>query len=196
MIQIIKVFCVTVYVLLCFLLLVVGILFHPPWPLLARLLVVDDSPKPVDVLITLAGDSERDLYAAELYRQGLARKIIMSGCGTEAVKMATRAVHAGVKEKDVIVESKAESTYQNAIFSRELVLRGNFKSSIVVTSPYHMRRTRLVFERVFKNTGVDLLYCSTKDSGFNTDGLCKSEIDRQIVKREYIKLIYYWFKYW
>lgn len=176
--------------------LIFAILSNLPWPLLAKLLVVDDRPEKVDVLITLAGDSERDLYAAELYRLGLAPKIIMSGCGSSAWKMAKRAVNIGVRERDIIVEEKSESTYQNAVYSRDIVLAQNFKSAIIVTSPYHMRRTKLVFGRVFRNTGVELLYCSTRDSGFNVDGQCKSEIDRQIVRREYTKLVYYWFRYW
>ncbi|MCL6561055.1 MAG: YdcF family protein [Firmicutes bacterium] len=171
-------------------------LSRPPWALLAKLLVVDDRPEKVDVLIVLAGDSERDLYAAELYRLGLAPKIIMSGCGPTARQMADRAVKAGVRAQDIIMEEKSESTYENAVYSRDIVLTRNFKSAIVVTSPYHMRRTRLVFGRVFRNTGVRLLYCSTRDSEFNTDGQCKSETDRQIVRREYLKLIYYWFRYW
>jgi len=170
------------------------IISYPPWPLLAKLLVVDDRPEKVDVLIVLAGDSERDLYAVQLYKLGLAPKIIMSGCG--GGQMAKRAVNTGVRERDILIDDKSENTYQNAVYSRDIVVAQNFKSAIVVTSPYHMRRTKLVFGRVFRKTGVKLLYCSTKDSGFNVDGQCKSDIDRQIVRREYIKLIYYWFKYW
>lgn len=147
-------------------------------------------------MIALGGDSERDLYAAELYRLGLAPKIIMSGCGSSALQMAKRAVSAGVREGDILVENKSESTYQNALYSRDIVLKQGFRSAIVVTSPYHMRRARLAFERVFRNTGVKLLYCSTRDSGFNADGQCRSETDRQIVLREYIKLVYYWIRYW
>lgn len=169
---------------------------HPPWPLLAKMLVVDDRPEKVDVLIVLAGDSEREGYAAELYRLGLAPYIIMSGCGASARQMARVAVTKGVPEKSILIEEESVSTYQNAVYSRELVLKHQFKSAIVVTSPYHMRRTKLVFKRVFRNTGVKLLYSATKDSGFNVDGQCKSEIDRQIVRREYMKLLYYWFRYW
>jgi len=179
------------------LLAVISAMFlHSPWPLMAKLLVVDDKLQKVDVLIVLGGDSERDLYAAELYKKGLAPKIIMSGYGSSAWYMAKRVVSAGVREQDVIVEDKSESTYHNAVYSRNIVLAQNFKSAIIVTSPYHMRRSKLIFERVFRNTGVKLLYSSTKDSGFNVDGRCTSEIDRQIVRSEYIKLVYYWFRYW
>ncbi|MCG9969031.1 YdcF family protein [Pelotomaculum terephthalicicum JT] len=178
------------------LLIVFIVLAYPPWPLMAKLLVVDERPEAVDVLIALSGDSERELYAAELYRLGLAPKIIMSGHRPGTQKMAIRAVNKGVKEQDIITEDKSENTYENAVYSKEVVLRQNFKSAIIITSPYHMRRTKLVFERIFRNTGVRLIYCPTRDSGFNVDGQCESETDRQIVRREYIKLIYYWFRYW
>ncbi|WP_165613546.1 YdcF family protein [Desulfotruncus arcticus] len=163
---------------------------------MARSLVVQDRLTKVDVLVTLGGDLDRELYAAELYRQGLAPKIIMSGCGSSAAKMAKKATKAGVRARDIILEEHAVSTYENAIYSKGIMLAQNFKSAIIVSSPYHMRRTKLVFERVFKNTGVKLLYSPTNNSDFNVDGQCSSERDKEIVRREYIKLIYYWFRYW
>jgi hypothetical protein len=169
---------------------------NPPWSLLAKFLVVDDTPEPVDVLITLGGDPDRELYAAELYMQGLAPKIIMTGYGQSARQMAGRAIKAGVDEKDIMIENKSESTYDNALYSRDIVLKNNFKSAIVVSSPYHMRRSKLVFNRVFRHSGVKLIYCSSKKSDFNPDGQCRSKIDRHKVKREYLKLTYYWLRYW
>jgi len=166
----------------------------PPWPLLAKLLVVDDEPGRADVLVVLEGDSERDLYAVQLYQLGLAPKIIISGCGGGQKAQAVAA--AGVREKDILVDDKSENTYQNAVYSKDIIAAQNFKSAIIITSPYHMRRTKLVFGRVFSGAGVKLLYCPTKDSGFNVDGQCKSDIDRQIVRSEYIKLVYYWCRYW
>lgn len=172
------------------------LIIHPPWPLLARLLVVDDRLKPADVIIVLSGDSERETCAAKLYRQRLAPKIIISSYGSSARQLAKKATSRGVNEQDIILDENSESTYENAVNSKNIVLARKYKSAILVTSPYHMRRTRLVFERVFRNTGVKLLYSSTKDSGFNVDGQCKSEVDRQLIRREYLKLIYYWFRYW
>lgn len=176
--------------------MMLGAFLANPWPILARMLVVNEAPEHVDVLITLGGDSDRELYAAELYNLGIAPKVIMSGGGSAADKMAEKAIKKGVRERDIIVERNSKSTYDNAVNSREIVLRENFKSAIVISSPYHMRRSKMVFNRVFKKTGVKLIYCSTSDSGFNVGGQCNSKNDRRIVKREYTKLVYYWFRYW
>lgn len=48
---------------------------------LAHVLIRRDALQPADVVIALSGDAryEREKYAAELYRRGLARKIFVGG---------------------------------------------------------------------------------------------------------------------
>lgn len=171
-------------------------LVWPLWPHLAGFLSVNDPLRKADVVVALAGGSERAPYAAELYLKGLAPRVIMTGCGSSAKQMAIAAVVRGVNPGDIIIEGKAESTYENALYTREIIVAANFRSAIIVTSPYHARRTKLVFDRLFRNTGVKLLYSTAPGSGFNENGLCCSPAERQVVCREYIKLVYYWFKYW
>ncbi len=166
------------------------------WPYLAGFLLVDEDLKQSDVIVALGGGSERAVYAAELCLDGWAPGIIMSGCGSSAREMARLASDRGVDPRDIIIEGKAESTYQNAVFTKEIMIAAGCRSAIVVTSPYHTRRTKLVFNRVFKDTGVKLLYSAASGSGFNPDGRCSSPNDRRLVCREYIKLIYYWLRYW
>jgi len=168
----------------------------PLWPQLAGFLSVNDRLEKADVVVALAGGSERAPYAADLYLKGLAPRVIMSGCGSSAKQMAVAAAVRGVDPGDIIIEGKAESTYENALYTREIIVAANFRSAIIVTSPYHTRRTKLVFDRLFRNTGIKLFYSTAPGSGFNENGLCCSPAERQVVRREYIKLIYYWFRYW
>jgi len=166
------------------------------WPYLASFLLVDEDLKQSDVVVALGGGSERAVHAAELCLNGLAPRIIMTGCGSSAGKMAQLASDKGVAPQDIIIEGKARSTYENALFSREIILMEGCRSAIIVTSPYHTRRTKLVFDRVFKDTNVKLLYSAAPGSGFNVDGSCSAANDRRLVRREYLKLVYYWFRYW
>ena len=174
---------------------VAGVLWGPLWSQLAGLLVVNDRLEKADVVVALAGSSERALHAADIYLQGLAPKIIMTGCGSTAVHMAALAAAKGVDPRDIIIEQEAESTYENALYSREIILAEHFRSAIITTSPYHTRRTKLIFDRVFRNTDIKLLYSAAPGSGFNEGGSC-SPAERQLVRREYIKLAYYWIRYW
>jgi uncharacterized SAM-binding protein YcdF (DUF218 family) len=165
------------------------------WNILYGFLVVSEPPMFSDVIIALSGGQGRDIYAADLYKSGLSSRIIMSGISPSAGQMAERAVAMGVKRSDIILEESSVSTFQNALFTREIMLRKGFRSAIVVSSPYHMRRTKMVFDRVFKDTGVRLTYCAAQ-SGSCTNGQRGTEYTRRTVIMEYVKLFYYWARYW
>ncbi len=123
-----------------------------------------------DVIIILAGGvntdgslpeqpQQRVLKGIELYRAGVAPKIIMSGkwalwleespAKTEAVAMKEYAVQMGVPTEDIILEEDSVDTVGNAYFTKIKILkpRGWHKVA-VVTSDYHVERTRFIFEHV------------------------------------------------
>jgi uncharacterized SAM-binding protein YcdF (DUF218 family) len=181
--------------MLLIILAICAVCSHLGLTLLYNYLIISEQPQARDAIIVLSGSSERDIYAAELYNLGFSRKIIVSGISPSAGIMAERAVKEGVKREDIIMEQKALSTYQNAIFTREIMLDNGFQSAIVVSSPFHMRRSKMVYERVYKNTGIRLTYCAVPP-GLSTDTQRPPAIFRRSVIVEYVKLIYYWFRYW
>jgi uncharacterized SAM-binding protein YcdF (DUF218 family) len=174
--------------------MIIALAFTNPWSKLYDFLVISEQPRESDAIIVLSGSSERDIYAAELYNLGFSGKIIMSGRRASEI-MAERAIKKGVNKEDIIVELKAMTTYENATFTRQIMLDNGFQSAIVVSSPFHMRRSRLVFERVYKNTGISLTYCAVPPN-LSTDTQRAPAVFRQSVVVEYVKLIYYWFRYW
>jgi len=90
------------------------------------------------------------------------------------------------------LEDKANSTYENALYSKQLVDKYKFKSAIIVTSNYHMRRSRLVFNKAFQGTGINLTYCSALEKSFTPNGWFTDKYSRDIVFSEYIKIVGYW----
>jgi uncharacterized SAM-binding protein YcdF (DUF218 family) len=165
-----------------------------------KLLVVNETPRKSDVIIVLGGDSgERTEYSVKLYKEGYAKKIMFSGSqneyekSTEAFTMSRQAISLGVPWYNVILDNKANSTYQNALFTKELALKYGFKSAIVVTSNYHMRRSRLVYKKAFHGTGISLTYCSAVDKEYKPDKWWKDRYTTDIVISEYTKLIGYKF---
>src|SRR5699024_11905951 len=59
--------------------------------------------------------------------------------------------HYGVEEEDVIVDTESTSTYSNAERTLEIMDDNNFESAMIVTSDYHLKRTKLAFERLNDN---------------------------------------------
>ena len=165
------------------------LIYVAPGPLMAKLLYFSDPPEKVDVIIALGSKPERAGYAAYLYGLGFSDTIIITGWGTSVDRMAERAVREGVEKQDLILEKESISTYQNALYSKKIVLKKGYKSAIIVSSPYHMRRSKMVFDRVYRNSGVKLLYCPTGPLNSKT-------LNKRLARMECVKLVYYWFRYW
>ncbi|MGP4061245.1 YdcF family protein [Halobacillus sp. H74] len=153
-------------------------------------LVVEDSPKETgeaDAIIVLSGNASRLDHAVQLYEEGLADNMILTNA-TEPGTQSEDAVAQGVPERAVVEENKAESTYENAVFSEEIMDQNEWKSAIVVTNDYHSRRTKMTFENIY-NDEIELSY-SFASSFFNPeDGL--SEREEKMTFAEYVKLITY-----
>lgn len=49
-----------------------------------------------------------------------------------------------------MLERRAASTYENSVHSLEILKERGWHSAIVVTSPYHLRRTLFILERVLR----------------------------------------------
>ena len=162
-----------------------------------RLLIVDQPPRKADVIVVLGGDTgSRTERAAELYRAGYAPYLIVSAgriyhTTILADLMERHALERGVPREAIIAERRSESTYQNALFSREIIRARSFRSAIVVSSNYHMRRVKLTFDRVFRDTGVSLVYVAAPDPDFNPSRWWENNKSAMYTITEYIKLAGY-----
>lgn len=101
-----------------------------------------------------AGD--RMWYAAWLYKQGAAPKILLSGgsgewvgphLGPEAETMAYFMSALGVPQEALIWETHSRNTYENAVETFKLLQGQNVKRIILITSAIHMPRAVRIFER-------------------------------------------------
>jgi uncharacterized SAM-binding protein YcdF (DUF218 family) len=115
----------------------------------------DSACAPADVIIAISGGdtSARTAEAIRLYKAGWAPKLIFSGAALDtsgpsnAEAMKKQALAASVPEADIILDTKAVDTNQNALGASAL-LTSKDKRIILVTSPYHQRRASLEFQRV------------------------------------------------
>lgn len=127
-------------------LVVLTILFAAAaWFCPQQVLTVDSGPVTADVLVVLGGGDERPARATELFKQGEAPKILVSGSGDSASneKLLER---NGVTNADIILEGKSRTTRENAEFSIPLLRQMGAHRVIIVTSWYHSRRALMCFE--------------------------------------------------
>lgn len=81
-------------------------------------------------------------------------KILLSGSSylveeTGIDLMKIYALSLGVSEGDIWSDRDSGSTVENAIIAKKIVNRNNCRSVLVVTSPTHSHRTKVVFNKIF-----------------------------------------------
>jgi len=120
----------------------------------ARSLVRADAISKADVAIALGGDPRcwRERSAADLYRRGLVPRIVVSGVprgqGGNSGEAAKRyLVGLGIPEQDISVMKEEWNTRIEARDLSALMHERGWKSSIVVTSPFHSRRALYTMQR-------------------------------------------------
>lgn len=104
--------------------------------------------------------------AAELYLQGWAPYIIMSGglgnltlgvwTEKEADQFAAIAVRKGVPEKDILIENQSTNTGENILFTQKILQQKNLEpqSFIVVQKPYMERRSYATFKKHWPDRSI------------------------------------------
>lgn len=121
-------------------------------------LTLPNDTGPFDALLVLGSyDLGVAVYAAQLYREGGASAIILSGSGTkhisdplwepfhgrpEAEVFADILREHGIPDNVIHVENQSQNTGENIHFTRKLLERGglSFRAMRIVTKPYMTRR--------------------------------------------------------
>lgn len=93
--------------------------------------------------------------AAELWHDGLAPVIVISGGGaegpSEAEVAAELARELAIPETALLLETRSTSTWENALFTSEAF---GYRRIVVVTDTYHAFRAGRVFRRHFEDVQV------------------------------------------
>lgn len=105
-------------------------------------------------------NADRFIQTANLYHQGIIKKIIVSG-GTgsltqnepaESFFLRKEFIANGVKDTDIIIESRSRNTFENAIYSKQITDSLNLHPPfLLVTSALHMKRSASVFKKAGLN---------------------------------------------
>lgn len=121
---------------------------------------INHAPAKADCILALGSHDLRVAdRAAELYLQGWAPMVIMSGglgnftqdmwTESEADKFAAIAINKGVPADAILVENKSANTGENILFTQQLLMQKGLdpQSFIVVQKPYMERRAYATFKK-------------------------------------------------
>lgn len=108
----------------------------------------------------LSGDTINRLNKGlELFRKQNFKKVIVSGrfsflydyvpTKTEAKAMIEYLSEKGIPKEKLILEDKSRDTIGNAYFVKGILKKNGWKKIIIVTSDFHIDRTKYIFKKVF-----------------------------------------------
>ena len=191
------------------------LVFYTPliW-FLASPLKIANSPQKADCIVVFAGGvgesgkagqgyEERVQYAVELYKKGYAKKMIFSSgymrIFKEPLLMEALAVSLGVPKEAIILEDKARNTYENVKFTKKILDKNNWHDILLISSPYHMRRVRLIYDKVASD--IDVIYLPLLKSVFyqHLERFLSKRITLEQIRgiiHEYLGILYYRLKGW
>lgn len=136
----------------------------------------EDAPN-VDAIVVLGGTTAKmlpprleaeELYGARLqaairlFRAGKAKTIIVTGgpyrvatdtYRSEAQDMCEVLVGLGVPRDSIVMEPNSRNTYENAVFTADLLRERSAKRVLLVTSALHLPRATALFQK----QGVDVI---------------------------------------
>jgi uncharacterized SAM-binding protein YcdF (DUF218 family) len=165
--------------------------------------------RPADAIVVLGGGAgesgkpgggyqERVKQAVDLYRVGLAPRIVFSSgfvyAFPEAQVMRELAIAHGVPPEAIALETGGTNTHESTVEVSRLLERLGAGSALLVSSPYHMRRASLAMRRAAP--GMLIIPSPVGSSQFYAHGRGASLEQLRGILHEYAGLIYYWWKRW
>jgi len=162
------------------------------------------SPVNADLLVALGGDNgARADRVLELYRRGLAPKVLLTGpegghSKTRATYLHWRArylVDQGIPEKELLYDYRSTSSWEEAVNTLRLMREMKLDRVIVVSDPPHMRRLSWVWGKVFAGSGKQFTLVASDLEYWDAERWWRRSSNAQYVFAEYIKLAYYLIQY-
>lgn len=175
-----------------------------------RTLVVSEPLASADAIVVLSGSSayvERTQKAAQLYHEGRAPLVLLTNDHTRGgwssaqqrnpffvERAMDELIKAGVPAERIrIVPGVAETTRDEALIIKDYSANERFRAVLIVTSSYHSRRALRTLQQAFAGTSTTIglepataapsAFWWLHPQGWRTVGV------------EFVKSVYYWFKY-
>jgi uncharacterized SAM-binding protein YcdF (DUF218 family) len=171
-------------------------------PLIGGFLIQGDNASPADALVILSGEEgERVLEAVTWYKQNYGRYMVFTVTDSEDIgenktysqKLMRIAIDEGVPQDAMLLtDGEATSTVDEANAVLLLCKKRDIKSIMVITSSYHTRRTKVIFEDIFKDSEISVRVHPVEDGWYQPWNWFFTEEGWQKTIAEYGSLVYYY----
>ena len=164
-------------------------------------LIDAEEPQPAEIVVVLGGDGHghRIMKAVELVRAGLAPKILVDGpAGYYGIAESDLAIPFAVKrgappEYFEPFPITARATFSEAQAVDEELRKRGIRKALVVTSNFHTRRARRMFDQ-HASGEIEYHLVSATHPEFSPGDWWRTREGKKIVAFEYLKTLNSWFE--
>lgn len=171
-------------------------------------LVRQDPPTKAGAIYVLGGAAlERSIAAARARREDWSDRLVFTGSvrpdalrlfglqRTEGEMGQRAAMLAGVPEASTELLELGTSTMEEAYAVRAHATLRGYDTIMVITTEFHTRRVGNVFRQAFRGSPVHIVVRAAPSARYNPARWWESEDGLLMVNNEYMKLLYYAWKY-
>jgi uncharacterized SAM-binding protein YcdF (DUF218 family) len=160
------------------------------------ILIIADPLQPAEALVVLSGGEERLPEAVRLMGERYGHYLILTETGEirpgvpASQALRSEAIRLGVYSSAIMVTDRTvTSTYDEAVAVLHLLESVNLTSCTVVTDPFHTLRTRLIFRKVFRGSGITVRVHPIPASWYRSRDWFLSKEGWITTAQEYLKLV-------
>lgn len=176
--------------------LIAGLLLLRLSSKIVKYLSEEDVLSTADAILVISGGNTKDrvLEGIKLYKLGYAKKIIFAGAALDegvsnAEIMREIAIAENINPDDIIVDINSKNTLENAINIRSLLPELIYQKVILVTSPYHLRRSYITFRKILPEN-IAIIRHSSPENNWTINTWYKTRFGRFITISEIWKIVF------
>jgi uncharacterized SAM-binding protein YcdF (DUF218 family) len=159
-----------------------------------------NKPVKADLIVTLGGGGiERDQMAADLYKAGYAKKILLTGEGvvvnsSQRYYQSPRALfllNQGIPAEALLFDGLSINTHQETLNIVTVLTAQHWHSALMVTDPPHIRRVGFCLNPLFKKAGLSYWLIQSDAPTWHANRWWQDDRWRGFSLLEVVKLIFY-----
>ena len=140
-----------------------------------------------DAVVVFGGGAGRIEKGYELINNGYSKHVIISPAKSAALVKFDKK-YGWRQDFKHIYETKARTTFENAVYIKRLIAKHHFKSVLLVTSTWHMPRSYFLLKTQLLFSGVKIYRVASDCSSNGRLSFWESSTIRKLVYREFAKL--------
>ena len=157
-------------------------------------------PKHADIIVALGGGGmERVQSALHLYREGYAKRILLTGLDRAPEQRPNHYLHweskylldAGVPSEALLFDDQSANSHEEANNTALLMKIRQWKTALVISDPPHLRRLDMVWGPACAKYGLEYRLIATEPPTWHASGWWRDKVWAKFVGMELLKLAYY-----